>query len=55
MHYKRIGYNINVMQQSAGLVINPIVVDKFASLFNCTLVGCASDIKLVDLLKLVGA
>ena len=41
--YKRIGYNINVMQQSACLVINPITVDNFASLCNCTPVGCASD------------
>ena len=57
MRYKRIGYNINVMRQSACLVINPITVDSFASLFNCTPVGRASlndgpDIKLVDLFKL---
>ena len=38
MRYKRIGYNLNVMQQSACLVINPIMVDSFAALFNCTLV-----------------
>ena len=43
MRYKRIGYNINVMRQSAYLVINPITVDGFASLFNCTPVGRASD------------
>ena len=30
MHYKRIGYNINVMRQSACLVINPITVDGYA-------------------------
>ena len=42
MRYKRIGYNINVMRQSACLVINPITVDSFASLFNCTPVGRAS-------------
>ena len=30
MHYKRIGYNLNVMQQSACLVINPITVDGYA-------------------------
>ena len=41
--YKRIGYNINIMRQSACLVINPITVNNFASLFNCTPVGRASD------------
>ena len=39
--YKRIGYNINIMRQSACLVLNPITVNNFASLFNCTLVGRA--------------
>ena len=34
--YKRIGYNLNVMRQSACLVINPITFDDFAALFNCT-------------------
>ena len=43
MHYKRIGYNLNVMQQSACLAINPIMVDSFAALFNCTPVDRASD------------
>ena len=43
MRYKRIGYNINVMRLSACLVINPVKVDSFASLFNCTPVGRASD------------
>ena len=33
---KRIGYNIMVMRQSSHLVINPIAVDIFAALFNCT-------------------
>ena len=41
--YKRIGYNINIMRQSACLVLNPITVDNFASLFNCTPVGRVSD------------
>ena len=36
MRYKRIGYNLNVMRQSACLVINPIRVDGYATLFNCT-------------------
>ena len=43
VHYKRVGYNINIMRQSACLVFNPITVNNFASLFNCTPVGRASD------------
>ena len=43
MHSKRIGYNTNVMRQSACLVINPITVDGYAALFNCTPVDRASD------------
>ena len=39
VRYKRIGYNINIMRQSACLVFNPIKVYNFASLFNCTPVG----------------
>ena len=31
-HYKKIGYNINVLQQTACLVINPITVGNFALL-----------------------
>ena len=43
VRYKRIGYNINIMRQFACLVFNPITVNNFASLFNCTPVGRASD------------
>ena len=43
VRYKRIGYNINIMRQSACLVFNPIMVNNFASLFNCMPVGRASD------------
>ena len=43
VRYKCIGYNINIMRQSACLVFNPITVNNFASLFNCTPVGRASD------------
>ena len=53
-------YNINVMRQSACLIINPITVDSFASLFNCTPVVRTSDSmmtptysQLVDSFKLV--
>ena len=31
-----LSYNLNVIRQSACLVINPITVDNFAALFNCT-------------------
>ena len=43
MRYKRICYNLNVLRQSACLVINPITVDGYATLFNCTPVDRASD------------
>ena len=42
-HYKKNGYNINVLQQTACLVVNPITVGNFAFLFNCTPVGRTSD------------
>ena len=35
IRHKRIGYDLNVMRQSACLVINPITVDSFAAFFNC--------------------
>ena len=40
--YRRIGYNLNVMRQSACLVLNTIMVDNYAAFFNCTPVGRAS-------------
>ena len=43
VHYKKIGYNIDVLRQTACLVVNPIKVNSFAYLFNCTTVGRASD------------
>ena len=39
IYYKRIGYNINIMRQSACLVVNPVTVNNFASLFNSTPMG----------------
>ena len=42
-HYGKIGYNINVLQQTACLVVNPITVGNFAFLFDCTPVGRTSD------------
>ena len=46
MRFKRIGYNLNVMRQSACLVISPITVDGYAALFNCTPVDRALDSKM---------
>ena len=45
--YKKIGYNINVLQQTACLVANLITVGIFAFLFNCTPVGQTSDSMMV--------
>ena len=44
---KRISYDLNVMRQSACLVINPIMVDSFAACFNCLPVDRASDSMMV--------
>ena len=41
-HYKRIGYSLDIMRQTACLVVNPIIVE-YASLFNCTTAVRASD------------
>ena len=46
-HHKKIGYNIYVLQQTACLVVNPIMVSNFAFLFNCTPVGRTSDSMMV--------
>ena len=43
IRYKRIGH-MNVMRQTACLVVNPITVNNFADLFNSTPVGRASDL-----------
>ena len=37
------GYNLDIMRQSACLVLNPITVYSYGFLFNCTKVGQASD------------
>ena len=42
-HYKKIGYNINVLLQVECLVVNPITVGNFAFLFNYKPVGQTSD------------
>ena len=46
--YKRIGYCLDIIRQTVCLVINPIIVDGYASLFNCTVAVWASDSKTVS-------
>ena len=41
--YIRVRYNLDVMRQSACLVLNPITVYRYGFLFNCTTVGQASE------------
>ena len=41
-HYKRIGYGIDVLQQTACLVVGPVTVGGFAFLFSWAPVGRAS-------------
>ena len=41
--YIRVGYNLDIMRQSACLYLNPITVYSYGSLFNCTTEGQASD------------
>ena len=41
--YIRVGYKLDVMRQSACLVLNPIKVNSYGFLFNCMTVGQASD------------
>ena len=43
VRYRKIGYNIYVLRQTACLVVNPIKVNSFAHLFYYTTVGRASD------------
>ena len=43
VRYKKIGYSIDVLRQTACLVVNPVKVNSFAYLFNCTTEGRASD------------
>ena len=40
---KKVGYNFDIMQQSACLVLNPITVYSYGFLFTCTMAGQASD------------
>ena len=38
-HYKKTDYNRDIFRQTACMVVNPIMVDKFDSLFNCMTTG----------------
>ena len=44
IRYKRTRYSMNVMRQTACLVVNPITDGNFTALFNCTPAGRASDL-----------
>ena len=41
--YIRVVYNLDIMLKSAYPVLNPITVYSYGFLFNCTIVGQASD------------
>ena len=41
--YKKIGYDIDVLRQTACLVVNLMKVNSFAYLFNCSTIGRDSD------------
>ena len=43
VRYKQISYNIDVLRQTACLVVSQVKVNRFAYLFNCTKVGRTSD------------
>ena len=43
VRYKKIGYSIDVLRQTACLIVYPINVNSFANLLICTMVGRASD------------
>ena len=51
--YKKIGYNINVLQQTAYLVVNIIIKGIVAFLFNCRPAGRTSDSKTVSTERLI--
>ena len=41
--FKRAGYSLDIMRQTASLVFNTIMVEGYAALFSCTAVVQASD------------
>ena len=42
--YKRVGYNMDIIRQSACLFVNPIAVDSYGLLFDCQTVCQAEDL-----------
>ena len=46
-HYKRVRYSMDIMRQSTCFIVNPITVDSYGFLSNCTTVGQASDLMTV--------
>ena len=46
--FKRAGYTLDIMRQTACLVFNPIMVEGYAALFSCTAVAQASDSMMVS-------
>ena len=47
--YKRICYSLDLKRETACLVVNPIIVDGYASLFSCTTAVRASDSMMASL------
>ena len=43
VRFQKIGYNIDILRQTACLLVNRIKVNSFTYFFNCTTVGRASD------------
>ena len=41
--FKRAGYTLDIMRQTACLVVNPIMVEGYAALFSCTAVVQATE------------
>ena len=54
IYYKRKGFSIDVIKQSASLEVDPITADRFHYLFNCTPVGLGSDYNGPDLKTSLG-
>ena len=53
-HYtKKTGYYINILQRTACLVVNQIMVGNFVFLFYCIPVGRTSDSMMVRTLRLI--
>ena len=41
--FKKIGYNIDILWQTASMFVSTVTFDMFASLFNCTVVSPSLD------------